>query len=153
MNPVLNPKIDYKTARNATILLILLILPLSFFHEAGHGIVCAIEGNQSQMDLGINGSYLLCFGHLNNQLAFYLAGGLFAMSIALLPFLKFSLIRDKPWIMIVCLALAAGHGINAIIEAGFTSWYLQNDIISQIILNFTSFALYVGFLILFGRKK
>ena len=153
MKSIFEPKIDYKIARNATLLLILLIIPTSFFHEVGHGIVCSLEGNQYQMNIGISGSSLQCFGSLTNHLAFYLAGGLFAMTLTLLPFLKFSWIKRKPWIMITCLALAFGHGINAIIETGFTSWYLQNDVNSQIILNFISFSSFVGFLILFGRQK
>ncbi len=152
MKSIFEPKIDFKITRNATILLILLIIPMNFFHEIGHGIVCALEGNQYEIHLGFTSS-LLCFGSVTNDFAFYSFGGLFALALVLLPFLKFSWIRTHPWIMIVCLSFAFGHGINAIIETGFTLWYLQNDIISQIILNFISFSSYVGFLILFGRKK
>ncbi len=153
MKSIFEPKIDYKIARNATILLILLIIPTSFFHELGHGIVCSLEGNQYQMNVGINGSSLQCFGNLTYHLAFYLTGGLFAMTLTLLPFVKFSWIKSKPWIMIPCLALAFGHGINALIETVFTSWYLQNNIIFQITLNFISFSIYVGLLILLGKQK
>jgi len=55
--------------------------------------------------------------------------------------------------MITSLSLALGHGVNSIIEVTITSWYLQNEITSQIILNFISFSSYIVFLIIFGRTK
>ena len=153
MKFALEPKIDFKIVRNATILLILLVIPLNFVHELGHGLICELEGNQSQISIGLPNSSLLCFGGISNNFLFYVSGGLFAMGISLLPFCKISWIRNHPWIMITSLSLALGHGVNSIIEVTITSWYLQNEITSQIILNFISFSSYIVFLIIFGRTK
>ena len=153
MKIALEPKIDFKIARNATVLLILLVIPMSIIHETGHGLICEIEGNQSQISIGLTNSSLICFGEITNEFAFYVSGGLFAMGVSLLPFFKISWIKNNPWVMIVSLSFAIGHGINSIIEVSVTSWYLQNEITSQIILNFISFSSYIVFLALFGRQK
>lgn len=146
-------KLDYKIIRNATIVLIVFIIPMSYFHEIGHAIICASEGNSFQINMSFTNASLVCLGTLENSELFYVFGGFFAMTITLIPFVKYSWMINHKWAVIVCLSFAIGHGINAVIEGGLTLWYLENGLGPELILNMTSFFVYFGLLVYFGRQK
>ena len=148
-----NQKLDFKVLRNATIVLILCIIPMSYVHEIGHAIICVSEGNYFQISMGVDNASLICLGTVENTVLFYAFGGFFAMGIALVPFVKFSWMKNHRWAMIVSLTLATGHGINGLVEVALTDWYLENGLGSELFLNFTSLMLYFVFLVYFGRQK
>jgi len=144
--------LDFKTFRNATILLAILIIPMSYIHETGHAIVCASQGNEFKIGLGVNGGSLVCLGQLENPVLFYAFGGIFAAIVALIPLIKFDWIKKNRWVLIPSLSLAIAHGVNAIVEAGFNKWYLQHTTEPLILLNGISFSAYFLLLLYFGRK-
>ena len=87
--------LDYKTFRNATILLAILIIPMSYIHETGHAIVCASQGNEFKIGFSVNGGSLVCLGQLENPVLFYAFGGIFAAIVALMPLTKFDWIKKN----------------------------------------------------------
>jgi len=145
--------IDYDILKKATILMIILIIPLSYVHETGHAIICTVEENEFHLSVGINGGSLVCLGELENKILFYSFGGLFAMLVALSPFVNFTWMKENRWALIASLSLAIGHGINAIVETIFNSWYLQQTIEPIILLNLVSISAYVLLLFYYGRKN
>ena len=145
--------LDYKTFQNATILLVILIIPMSYIHETGHAIICSVEENEFNLSVGINGGSLVCLGELENKILFYSFGGLFAMLVALSPFVNFTWMKENRWALIVSLSLAIGHGTNAIVETIFNSWYLQQTIGPLILLNGVSISAYFLLLFYLGRKN
>ena len=146
-------KLDYKIIRNATIVLIVFIIPMSYSHEIGHAIICASEGNLFQINMSLNNASLVCLGTLENIELFYVFGGFFAMSLALIPFVKYSWMINHKWAVIVSLSFAIGHGINAVIEWGLTLWYLEKGLGPELLMNMTSFFVYFALLVYFGRKN
>ena len=148
-----NQKLDFKLVRNATIVLIVCILPMSYAHEIGHAIICVSEGNYFQIHMGVDNASLVCLGTISNSELFYFFGGFFATIIALVPFAKYTWMKNHRWAVIASLTFATGHGINAIIEVGFTDWYLENGLGPELLLNFTSLMAYFVMLVYFGRKQ
>ena len=54
------------------------IIPLSYVHELGHSFICMMEGYGFDIELGIDGGRMICFGEVENQILFRLAGGVLA---------------------------------------------------------------------------
>lgn len=146
-------KLDFRVLTLATILLIALIVPMNYVHEIGHGIICALEGNQFQIHIGVDNSTLICIGGSQNTELFFVFGGLFASLVCAIPLIKYSWLKKYPWIIIPILTLSIGHGINAIIEVSLTDWYMQNGVMPEITLGMISLMCYFGVLIYFGRTK
>jgi len=69
--------IDYDILKKATILMIILIIPMSYVHEVGHAIICSLENNEFHISVGVNGGSLVCIGNLENKVMFYAFGGFF----------------------------------------------------------------------------
>ena len=65
------------------------IIPLSYVHELGHSFICMMEGYGFDIELGIDGGRMICFGEVENQILFRLAGGVLAGTIAIIFNLRF----------------------------------------------------------------
>jgi len=51
----------------------------SYFHEAGHALVCIADGNEAEISVDIiNGGTTLCHGDVSNLFAYKISGGLLA---------------------------------------------------------------------------
>ena len=61
------------------------IIPLSYVHELGHGYVCMMEGYDFDIQLGLDGGRMVCYGEVENQILFRGAGGVLAGIAALIP--------------------------------------------------------------------
>ena len=46
------------------------IIPLSYVHELGHSYICMMEGHDFDIELGIDGGRMVCFGEVENQFLF-----------------------------------------------------------------------------------
>jgi len=145
--------IDYDILKKATILMIILIIPMSYVHEIGHAIICSLEENEFHISVGVNGGSIVCIGQLENKILFYAFGGFFVTMVSLIPLTNYSWVKRNSWILIVSLSFALAHGINAIVETVFNKWYLENLTESLILLSLISFACYFLMLIIFGKKR
>ena len=145
--------VNYDILKKASLLMIILIIPMSYVHETGHAIICSLEENEFHLAVGINGGSLVCLGGLENKILFYAFGGLFATLVALAPLVNFRWMKKNSWALIVSLSLAMGYGVNAIVEIVFNNWYLQQTIEPLILLNGVSISVYFLLLLYFGRKN
>ena len=78
------------------------LLPVfSYLHEAGHALVCVVDGNEAEISVDVfSGGTTLCHGDISNLFAYKISGGLLAgvigttVAIALFvwkPFARYSL--------------------------------------------------------------
>ena len=56
------------------------LLPVfSYLHEAGHALVCVVDGNEAEISVdAFSGGTTLCHGDINNPFAYKISGGLLA---------------------------------------------------------------------------
>ena len=111
-----------------------MIIPLNVVHEAGHGFICALYGNDYSITLSWFGrSNTTCLNNNFNQIVYGIAGGLFAMVLSLL-FLIIPQIRQNTGIRIGFSALVIMALGNAILEGFLFEFYNQNILLSEFIL-------------------
>ena len=73
------------------LLYIVLIIPVSLFHELGHAAVCYANGYQFDMWLDLRGAHSVCYGIPDNNLLVGAMGGMFGL-LASLGILAFGII-------------------------------------------------------------
>ena len=54
------------------------IIPLSYVHELGHSFICMMEGYGFDIELGIDGGRMICFGEVQDAVLWGMIMGLFA---------------------------------------------------------------------------
>ena len=131
---------------------ILLIIPVSIFHEMGHVAVCSANGYQFRIWLDFSGGHSICYGILGNNLLIAAMGGIFGL-IASLGILAIWYCFSKKLLplAVVGLAFALDQGLKIILESFLPRLYLSGMFdISITILQIVSVAL---FAIYFTRKQ
>jgi len=125
------------------------LLPVfSYLHEAGHALVCAADGNESEITLGIDGGTTLCYGEVSNIFAYKISGGLLAGVVGTAA--GIALFRWKiPFIALT--TLGAGHLINAGIETFADSYFTSVGEWSAF-LGFIEFVIFLTLLLIFDRR-
>ena len=127
------------------------LLPVfSYFHEAGHALVCIADGNEAEISVDIiNGGTTLCHGdHVSNPFAYKISGGLLAGIIG--TTVGTALFRWKiPFIAVT--TIGVGHLINAIIEAFADSYYTHGGEWSAF-MGLVQFVIFFTLLLIFDRK-
>ena len=126
------------------------LLPVfSYLHEAGHALVCLVDGNEPEISVGIfSGGTTFCHGDVSNLFAYKISGGLFAGIIGITAGL--ALFRWKiPFIAVT--TIGAGHLINAVIEAFSDSYFTHGNEWSAF-LGFIEVVVFLCLLIIFDRK-
>jgi len=129
------------------------IIPLSYVHELGHGYVCMMEGYDFDIQLGLDGGRMICYGEVENQILFRAAGGVLAGITALIPLTFFRTDIRYPIIVIGLLPLALGHFLNAGIETIFYETYMQDSVIWGMIMGLFAFVIFIGLATKFGKKE
>jgi len=142
-------KIDNKTFKYSVIFLIILVIPFNAIHEIGHLIPCYLSGGNGSFVIGLASSQAICKGALSNSMVFLFAGGLLATLAGVLP-LTIKKIQ-RPYLIIPLLSLGLGHFIVGITETFANGWYMSD--IATPVMTTMSFAIFVIFLIIFGRQR
>ena len=126
------------------------LLPVfSYLHEAGHALVCAADGNESEITVGIDGGTTLCHGEVSNIFAYKISGGLLAGVVGTAA--GIALFRWKiPFIVLT--TLGAGHLINAGIET-FADSYFASAVEWSTFLGLVEFVIFLTLLLIFDRRK
>jgi hypothetical protein len=138
-------KLDYNVFKNATILLMALIIPFNAIHEVGHLIPCWLSGFEGNMSVGLMGSYASCTG-LHGDSLYFFSGGLLALLVAFIPLLV-TRVRKNPTLAIVLSSFGLGHFMAGILELFARDFYFSDQatiIVSMI--SFMIFAVMLGFL-------
>ncbi len=144
-------QLDQTVFKRATLLLIAFIIPFNAVHEIGHLIPCIASGGQGTFVIGIVASQASCT-ILHGSLAFAFAGGALATIVAFIPLLILkgaNKLHKFPSIKIVFISLGLGHFLTALLETFARDLYMSD--IALPILSFTTFSVYIGILVLFGR--
>ena len=126
------------------------LLPVfSYLHEAGHALVCLVDGNEPEISVGIfSGGTTFCHGDVSNLFAYKISGGLLAGIIGTI--VGITLFRWKiPFIAVT--TIGVGHLVNAIIEAYADSYFTHGNEWSAF-LGFIEVVVFLCLLIIFDRK-
>ena len=126
------------------------LLPVfSYLHEAGHALVCLVDGNEPEISVGIfSGGTTFCHGDVSNLFAYKISGGLLAGIIGTI--VGITLFRWKiPFIAVT--TIGVGHLVNAIIEAYADSYFTHGNEWSAF-LGFIEVVVFLSLLIIFDRK-
>ena len=121
----------------------------SYFHEAGHALVCIADGNEAEISVDIfNGGTTLCHGDVSNLFAYKISGGLLAGIIG--TTVGTALFRWKiPFIAVT--TIGVGHLINAIIETFADSYFTHGGEWSAF-MGLVEVVIFFALLIIFDRK-
>jgi hypothetical protein len=134
------------------LLYIVLIIPVSLFHELGHTAVCSASGYQFRIWLDFRGGHSICYGIFGDNSIISAMGGIFGLiaSLGILAVWYYISKRLVP-LAIVGLALALDQGLKIILEVFLPIPYSVGMFDLPItILQITSVAL---FAIYFARKQ
>ena len=126
------------------------LLPVfSYFHEAGHALVCIADGNEAEISVDfVNGGTTLCHGDVSNLFAYKISGGLLAGIIG--TTVGTALFRWKiPFIAVT--TIGVGHLINAIIETFADSYFTHGGEWSAF-MGLVEVVIFFALLIIFDRK-
>jgi len=143
-------KLNRKRVLICMILFFALLPVFSYFHEAGHALVCIADGNEAEISVDIiNGGTTLCHGdHVSNLFAYKISGGLLAGIIGIT--VGTALFRWKiPFIAVT--TIGVGHLINAIIETFADSYYTHGGEWSAF-MGLVEVVIFFTLLIIFDRK-
>ena len=100
------------------LLYILLIIPLSLFHELGHTAVCVANGFQFHIWLDFRGGHSICYGIFENNLVSGAMGGIFGLlaSLGMLGIWYYFFSKRLVALAVVSLAFALDQGLKIILE-------------------------------------
>ena len=144
---------DKRAGLVSVIILAVFIFPITFVHELGHVMICALDGHSFEMKVSAYMASVICDGTSSNPMLYWAAGGLLAMLVASSPFVAWNWVRRNKGVSIGSLTIATGHGVNAIIETFSHSLYVTNISASIALIIIPTVIAYVIFLALFGRIK
>ena len=88
------PKMDKKIISISILIFFACIIPLSYVHELGHGYICMMEGYEFDIELGVDGGRMICYGEVDNLILFRAIGGILAGSAAF--FVLYAVAVSKP---------------------------------------------------------
>ena len=132
------------------LLIFFALLPVfSYLQEAGHALVCIVDGNEAEISVDIfNGGTTLCHGDVSTLFAYKISGGLLAGIIG--TTIGIALFRWKiPFIAIT--TIGVGHLVNAGIET-FADSYFTHGVEWSFFLGLVEFVTFFILLLIFDRK-
>ena len=146
-------KFDFGIMFKSAILLVIMIFPLSYVHEFGHAMVCSAEGFDFEITVDEMGGQMFCYGDVSNDVLIRIMGGVLAMIVCFLPLVKWNWCKKHPYIIISCVVLGIGHGVNALIETFASEIYLSEHVILTNFMGFFVFVIFLIFMKKFGSKN
>ena len=142
-------KLNRKRVLICMIVFFALLPVFSYFHEAGHALVCIADGNEAEISVDfVNGGTTLCHGDVSNLFAYKISGGLLAGIIGTAT--GIAIFRWKiPFIAVT--TIGVGHLINAIIETFADSYFTHGGEWSAF-MGLVEVVIFFALLIIFDRK-
>jgi hypothetical protein len=145
---------DKKASLISVVILAVFIFPITFVHELGHVMICALDGHSYNVRVTPLAASVICDGTSSNPMLYWSFGGLLAMLVALSPLVAWDWVKRNNGVLIGSLTIATGHGVNAIIETFLHSWYVTNiAFASTLLITIPTIFAYIILLIAFGRIK
>ncbi len=142
-------KLDRKRVLICLLVFFALLPVFSYMHEAGHALVCIVDGNEAEISVDIfSGGTTFCHGEVSNLFAYKISGGLLAGIIGIT--IGIALFRWKiPFIALT--TIGVGHLVNAGIEA-FADSYFTHGVEWSFFLGLVEFVTFFILLLIFDRK-
>ena len=142
-------KLDRKRVLICLLVFFALLPVFSYLHEAGHALVCIVDGNEAEISVDIfSGGTTFCHGKVSNLFAYKISGGLLAGIIGIT--IGIALFRWKiPFIALT--TIGVGHLVNAGIEA-FADSYFTHGAEWGFFLGAIEFVTFITLLLIFDRK-
>jgi len=142
-------KLDRKRVLICLLIFFALLPVFSYLHEAGHALVCIVDGNEAEISVDIfSGGITLCHGDVSNLFAYKISGGLLAGIVG--TTIGIALFRWKiPFIAITTIGI--GHLVNAGIET-FADSYFTHGGEWGLVMGFVEFVTFFILLLIFDRK-
>ena len=142
-------KLDRKRVLICLLIFFALLPVFSYLHEAGHALVCIVDGNEAEISVDIfSGGTTLCHGDVSNLFAYKISGGLLAGIVG--TTIGIALFRWKiPFIAITTIGI--GHLVNAGIET-FADSYFTHGVEWSFFLGLVEFVTFFILLLIFDRK-
>ena len=112
-----------------TITTMLILMPVfALIHEAGHGLICKLNGMDFIFGISIGGGWLSCIGVIEEPTMFRLAGG---MLTAMIAFATFAFLRPKlvgrfKFIAIALVTIGIGEYSVGIMEGFLNDFYMYS---------------------------
>ena len=147
------PKMNKKIISISILVFFVCIIPLSYVHELGHGYICMMEGYEFDIELGVDGGRMICYGEVENHILIRAAGGILAGTAAIIPLIAFRQIRRYPVVIIGLLPLGLGHFLNAGIETVFYKTYMEDSVVWGMIMGLFAFLIFLGLVNKFAKKE
>ena len=128
-------------------ILMVLSIPFTFVHEAGHAMVCAAQGIRYSMQIELTGGHTQCTDLPQPPQLYHVMGGVFAGLVATgIAFVRFMPLK------IAALTLAANNFFAAVVETMAHDLYITNPPVI-VAMNAASFLIFIGVLYSIGFNK
>lgn len=144
-------RFDKKLVFLTMLVLFACVTPAQIVHEYGHAIVCSAKGGTFDMSIDALGAYLVCQGDVQDNLFFRVFGGGLASLVFISP-LVIRGIRERVWLLIPLASISVGHLVNALVETFAYESYISGDPIWSAVMMASSYAVFIGLMIRYGRK-
>lgn len=139
-----------KTIRLAVILYIALLIPVTVFHELGHGLVCASTGNSYRIWIDFTGGHEQCSSAPTMLLFSYsVMGGIFGLIASGAIMLAGVAAKRHPAVLAVGLAFAVDQVMKVVLEGFFTRSYLFHRF--DALITAVQIVSWIGFMLYFAR--
>jgi hypothetical protein len=133
------------------LLYVVLIIPVSLFHELGHAAVCSASGYTFSIWLDFRGGHSICYGVFNNTFLIGAMGGIFGLIAASVMFGVWYLSGKFAPIAVVGSAFALDQGLKVILETAVPRLYAAGAFdLSITVLQILSVAL---FAVYFAKRQ
>ena len=136
-----------------SLVVLLMVIPLSVVHEVGHAFVCDIYEQEYSISLSLFGrSNVVCHGNDMNRILYGAAGGLSVMSISL-ALLLMPGIRNNAGMRVGLVSIVSVSFVNAVVEGFFYDFYNGNLFVSELGLLAVLSLVFIGQWILIIQNK
>ncbi len=144
-------KLSRKVITWSVLLYLILLYPISLFHELGHAYECASNGLKYQIWLDGRGGHTICYGSPRNGLAYNTMGGIFGVIGSAVIIAIWAFAKRHPAILVVGLAFLVDQFAKIILEGFYIRAYLSGAL--DVYITALQIISWLGFMLYFARVK
>jgi hypothetical protein len=146
-------QLNRNVIRWSVVLYIVLLVPFTLLHEAGHVLVCSASGFDYSLWIDGTGGHTVCSGRPSNSVLYGAMGGMFGLlgSMAMIGCWAATKRTRQSAVLIVGLAYAVDQSAKLILEGFFTSVYASGA--TDLFLTVLQLASWIGLMIYFAKVR
>jgi hypothetical protein len=143
-------KLNAKVIRWTVLLYIILVVPISLFHEYGHATVCAAAGDRYRIWVDFSGGHEECFNAgITRLFSYNTMGGVFGLVASGVIIAIGVGLNRQPAVLAVGLAYTIDQFTKVVLEGFFTLGYVYHRF--DVLVTVIQVASWIGFMIYFAR--